>query len=137
MEVEPNAPTTVPARARVWLDTRAPEPEAVESWRAAVTAEAERVAAEAGVALSLRTAAWSPGTAFPDDVRTALARALPPGAPRVVCYAGHDAGVIAARRPAGMVLVRNETGISHSPDEAVSLDDAAVAASAMLVALDT
>jgi N-carbamoyl-L-amino-acid hydrolase len=137
MEVEPNAPTTVPARARVWLDARAPEPEAVESWRAAVTAEAERVAAEAGVALSLRTAAWSPGTAFPDDVRTALARALPPGAPRVVCYAGHDAGVIAARRPAGMVLVRNETGISHSPDEAVSLDDAAVAASAMLVALDT
>ena len=31
LEVEPNAPTTVPARARLWLDARAPEAEAVES----------------------------------------------------------------------------------------------------------
>jgi acetylornithine deacetylase/succinyl-diaminopimelate desuccinylase-like protein len=42
--------------------------------------------------------------------------------------------VIAERRPAGMVLVRNETGVSHSPDEEVSLDDAAVAANALLAA---
>src|SRR6185295_1641277 len=49
IEVEPNAPTTVPSRARLWLDARAPEAEAVESWRDAVTAEAERVAEEAGV----------------------------------------------------------------------------------------
>jgi N-carbamoyl-L-amino-acid hydrolase len=137
MEVEPNAPTTVPARARVWLDARAPEAEPVESWRAAVAAEAGRVAAEAGVELSLTTAAWSSGTAFPDHVRAALVRSLPPGAPRLVCYAGHDAGVIAACRPAGMVLVRNETGISHSPDEDVSLDDAAVAARALLAAAES
>ena len=48
LEVEPNAPTTVPSLARLWLDARAPEAEAVESWREAVTAEIERVAAEAG-----------------------------------------------------------------------------------------
>jgi beta-ureidopropionase / N-carbamoyl-L-amino-acid hydrolase len=135
IEVEPNAPTTVPAHARLWLDARAPEAEAVESWREAVAAEAARVADEAGVHLDLRTAAWSPGTAFPDDVRAALLRGLPPGAPRLVCYAGHDAGVIASHRPAGMVLVRNETGISHAPEEEVSLDDAAVAANALLEAL--
>jgi beta-ureidopropionase / N-carbamoyl-L-amino-acid hydrolase len=137
IEVEPNAPTTVPARARLWLDARAPEAEAVESWRAAVAAEAERVAAEAGVELSLRTASWSPGTEFGADVRGALLRGLPPGAPRLVCYAGHDAGVIATRRPAGMVLVRNESGISHAPEEDVSLDDAAVAANALVAAAET
>jgi N-carbamoyl-L-amino-acid hydrolase len=135
IEVEPNAPTTVPSRAALWLDARAPEPDVVESWRESVVAEAAEVAREAGVRLELRTAAWSPGTAFPEDVRERLLRGLPPGAPRLVCYAGHDAGVIAARRPAGMVLVRNETGISHSPEEDVSLDDAAVAATALLEAL--
>jgi beta-ureidopropionase / N-carbamoyl-L-amino-acid hydrolase len=135
IEVEPNAPTTVPSVARVWLDARAPEAETVESWREALAAEAEQVAAEAGVELSLTTAAWSPGTEFPLDVRQALLLGLRPPKPRVVCYAGHDAGVIAAARPAGMVLVRNETGVSHSPAEEVSLEDAAVGANAVLKAV--
>jgi N-carbamoyl-L-amino-acid hydrolase len=136
IEVEPNAPTTVPSAARVWLDARAPEAETVESWREAIVAEAERVAQEAGVTLDLRTAAWSPGTEFPDDVRAALLLGLRAPKPRVVCYAGHDAGVIAAVRPAGMVLVRNETGVSHSPEEEVSLEDAAVGANAVLRAVE-
>ena len=42
--------------------------------------------------------------------------------------------MIAAVRPAGMVLVRNETGVSHSPEEEVSLEDAAIAANALLAA---
>jgi N-carbamoyl-L-amino-acid hydrolase len=134
MEVEPNSPTTVPSLVRLWLDARAPEAETVESWRSAVEAETARVAEAAGVGLELRVAAWSPGTEFPASAVNALGRALRPGAPRVVCYAGHDAGVIATARPAGMVLVRNETGVSHSPDEEVSLEDAAVAANALLAA---
>jgi beta-ureidopropionase / N-carbamoyl-L-amino-acid hydrolase len=136
IEVEPNAPTTVPRIARVWLDARAPEAETVESWRDAITAEAERVAAEARVELVLRTAAWSPGTEFPDEVRQAILLGLRPPKPRVVCYAGHDAGVIAAARPAGMILVRNETGVSHSPAEEVSLEDAAAGANALLGAIE-
>jgi beta-ureidopropionase / N-carbamoyl-L-amino-acid hydrolase len=136
LEVEPNAPTTVPSRVRMWLDARAPDPETVESWREAVTAEAERVAEEAGVTLELRTAAWSPGTEFPEDVREALRIGLPSPKQRIVCYAGHDAGVIAGARPAGMVLVRNETGISHAPEEDVTLEDAAVGANALLTAME-
>ncbi len=136
LEVEPNAPTTVPSLARLWLDARAPVAEAVTSWRDAVATEAERAAGEAAVGLDLRTAAWSEGAAFPDEVVEALAYALRPGAARVVCYAGHDAGVIAAERPAGMVLVRNETGISHAPEEEVSLEDAAVGANALLAAAE-
>ena len=48
--------------------------------------------------------------------------------PEVVCFAGHDAGVLADETPAGMVLVRNATGISHSPLETVEMADAAIAA---------
>ena len=134
LEVLPNAPTTVPSEARMWLDARAPEAEAVESWRDAVSAEIGRVAVEAGVDPEVRTAAWSPGTEFGSGVVETLGHALRPGAPRLVCYAGHDAGVIAGRRPAGMVLVRNETGVSHSPEEEVSLEDAALAATGLLAA---
>jgi acetylornithine deacetylase/succinyl-diaminopimelate desuccinylase-like protein len=35
-----------------------------------------------------------------------------------------------------MVLVRNETGVSHSPEEEVTLDDAAVGANALLRAIE-
>jgi N-carbamoyl-L-amino-acid hydrolase len=140
IEVEPNAPTTVPSLARLWLDARAGDPAAVEAWRAAFEEQAAETAARSGAELELRTAAWSPGTEFGGEVADALAGGLreatgaEPAAP-VVCYAGHDAGVIAAQRPAGMVLVRNPTGVSHAPDEEVSLEDAAVAANALLAAV--
>jgi N-carbamoyl-L-amino-acid hydrolase len=137
IEVEPNAPTTVPSKARIWLDARAPEADEVQAWRAAVAEVAERVAADTGTTLELRTAAWSAGTAFADEVRTALLEGAEPGTPSVVCYAGHDAGVIAERRPAGMVLVRNETGVSHAPQEDVTLEDAAAGARALLAAVET
>jgi N-carbamoyl-L-amino-acid hydrolase len=64
--------------------------------------------------------------------RAAAHRAVP----ELLCFAGHDAGVLAARVPTGMLLVRNETGISHAPQEEVSLADAAVGASAMLEAVE-
>jgi acetylornithine deacetylase/succinyl-diaminopimelate desuccinylase-like protein len=57
-------------------------------------------------------------------------------APELDCYAGHDAGLIAARLPAALVLVRNETGVSHSPDERVELEDAAFAAELVLRLLE-
>ena len=57
------------------------------------------------------------GTSFDAGVRRALKQAAERTgieAPEVVCFAGHDAGVIAQRRPAGMVLVRNPAGVSHA-----------------------
>jgi N-carbamoyl-L-amino-acid hydrolase len=136
IEVEPNAPTTVPSAARLWLDARAPSPDEVEAWRDAFTADADALAATTGADLALRVAAWSSGTVFPEEVHAALARAARPGPlDDLVCFAGHDAGVVATQRPAGMILVRNATGVSHSPAEEVSLEDAAAAANAMLGAL--
>jgi N-carbamoyl-L-amino-acid hydrolase len=154
IEVEPNAPTTVPSAARLWLDARAPSPEEVSAWRDAFAADAEAIAAGAGAELELRVAAWSPGTVFPPEIHAALARATRPSGSSptessrddsspddssplsdLVCFAGHDAGVVATQRPAGMILVRNPTGVSHSPAEQVSLEDAAVAANALLGAL--
>ncbi|MET0686390.1 MAG: hydantoinase/carbamoylase family amidase [Solirubrobacteraceae bacterium] len=125
--VEPNAFTTVPAYVRLWIDARTPDPARLDAWRAAL---AERAAA-AAVGVELAVASQSEGVAFDPAVRAALGEL-----PELVCYAGHDAGILAERIPAGMVFVRNATGISHSPDEHVELEDAAVAASALLRALE-
>jgi N-carbamoyl-L-amino-acid hydrolase len=117
MLVVPNALTTVPSHVRLWLDARAPEDTA--AWEATLP-DAE-----------ITVASRSPATPFDPRVRAALG-----GGAELVSFAGHDAGVLAQKLPAGMVFVRNPTGISHAPEEHVSLDDAAAGATAMLHALE-
>jgi beta-ureidopropionase / N-carbamoyl-L-amino-acid hydrolase len=129
IEVEPNALTTVPARASVWLDARGPDPERVEGWRTEVEA------LDVGLPVALALESRSPGCEFDAGLRSrlvALSEELGARAPEMNCYAGHDAGLIAAQLPAAMVLVRNETGVSHSPEESVELDDAAFGAELVL-----
>ena len=125
--VEPNAFTTVPARVRLWIDARTPDEELLSEWRSSV-AEA---ASGTGVEVEIVTASHSDAVEFDPGVRAALG-----SLPELVCFAGHDAGILAERRPAGMVLVRNASGVSHAPEEEVALEDAAVAAGALLRALE-
>ena len=122
--VEPNAFTTVPSDVRLWIDARTPDGELLSKWRSSV--------AEAASGASVETASHSDAVEFDPDVRAALG-----ALPELVCFAGHDAGILAPRIPAGMVFVRNATGISHSPDEHVDLADAAVAAEALRSALES
>jgi N-carbamoyl-L-amino-acid hydrolase len=133
IEVEPNALTTVPARATVWLDARAPDAARVEAWRAEVEA------LDVGLPVALSLESRSSGCEFDAGLRSrlvALSEELGGRAPELDCYAGHDAGLIAARLPAAMVLVRNETGVSHSPAERVELEDAAFGAELVLLLLE-
>jgi beta-ureidopropionase / N-carbamoyl-L-amino-acid hydrolase len=137
--VEPNAPTTVASRVHLWLDARAPAPEQLDEWWERLQAAGLGVQEETGVRLNASVASLNRGTTFDDRVRAELrSAALEQGldAPEVTCFAGHDAGVIAQRRPAGMVLVRNATGVSHAPGEDVDLEDAAVAARVVAAALE-
>jgi N-carbamoyl-L-amino-acid hydrolase len=136
--VEPNALTTVAADVRLWIDARSPDPGAVTRWRDELDGVGGVLAHQTGVEIEVATQSHSPGVTFDDHVRGALAAAADDGAvPELVCFAGHDAGVLAERLPAGMVLVRNRRGVSHAPDEHVDLDDAAVGASILLRAVDT
>jgi N-carbamoyl-L-amino-acid hydrolase len=122
IEVEPNALTTVPARARVWLDARAREAERLDEWRS------DLEGTDVGLPVSLSLESRSPGSEFDPALRARLlelSAELGQPAPELDCWAGHDAGVLAPHMPAAMVFVRNETGVSHSPEEHVDLDDAA------------
>ena len=110
----PNALSTIAGRVDVWLDARAPE-DGLDDWIARVGGTVE---------------SRSQGVGFSPEVRAAL------GGPEVVCFAGHDAGILAERIPAGMLLVRNERGVSHSPEEHVELADAEVGVERMVAALE-
>jgi N-carbamoyl-L-amino-acid hydrolase len=127
MLVEPNAFTTVPSSVRLWIDARTPDGERLSEWREAL----EAAARDTGVEAEINTASYSDAVDFDPGVRAALGPL-----PELVCFAGHDAGILAQRIPAGMVFVRNASGVSHSPDEHVDLDDAAAAAEALRAALE-
>ena len=129
----PNAPTTIAAEVRLWIDARAPGGfGAIDAWRAAVDELAAGISARSGVEIDLSVASRTDSREFSPELRAVLARAsegvIGGAAPEVVCFAGHDAGVLAERVPAAMLLVRNETGVSHSPAEDVEVADAVVAA---------
>lgn len=138
---KPNAPTTIAAEVRLWIDARAPKGfAAIDAWRARLDEMAAELAARSGVSINFSVASRSDGREFSPALRASLARASEQvtgrAAPDLVCFAGHDAGVISERVPAAMVLVRNESGVSHSPAEDVDLADATVAARVVERALD-
>jgi N-carbamoyl-L-amino-acid hydrolase len=71
----------------------------------------------------VREESWTPRTEFDQALGSRLA-ALLHHAPVLDTGAGHDAGILAAAGVrAGMVFVRNPTGISHSPAEHADRDD--------------
>ncbi len=129
--VAPNAVTTVAADVRLWMDARSADPDRPDRWRAALVSEAESLALRTGVEIEIKLASRSRGAEFSgmlqDHLREAGAELLGHSLPDSVCYAGHDAGVLAARLPAAMILVRNRSGISHSPAEQIELTDAELA----------
>jgi len=136
----PNAPTTIAAEVRLWIDARAPRFDAIDGWRAQMDSLVGSLAERTGVEISVTVASRSDPREFAPSVRGALRRAgedvLGHAPPELVCFAGHDAGVVAERVPAAMLFVRNATGVSHSPEESVSLEDAAVAARVVARALE-
>ncbi len=138
---KPNAPTTIAAEVRLWIDARAPGFDAIDAWRARVDSLVGELAVRTGVEIEVAVASRSDARKFAPELRAALSRAaedvLGHAPPELVCFAGHDAGVLAERVPAAMLFVRNPTGISHSPQETVSLEDAAVASEVVARALES
>lgn len=129
--VEPNASTTIAAHVRLWIDARAPEVTSIEGWLGRARSSAAEIASRSRVEIDIAISSHSDSQQFSQEVQDALNAAssslVGQDVPTVVCFAGHDAGVLAPRIPAAMVLVRNPTGISHTPAEYVELEDAEVA----------
>ena len=137
---KPNAPTTIASEVRLWIDARAPAFEAIDAWRARLDSSVSDLTERTGVEIELTVASRSDPREFAPKLRAALTRAaeelLGHAPAELLCFAGHDAGVLAEHVPAAMLFVRNPTGVSHSPEETVSLADAALAARVVARALE-
>jgi N-carbamoyl-L-amino-acid hydrolase len=108
VQVEPNGVNAIPSMVRAWLDARGSSADDV---RAVV----EAVAVAGGA--SAQEESFTPETRFDPGLSARLARVLG-DAPIHPTGAGHDAGVLAlAGVPTAMLVVRNPTGVSHSPAE--------------------
>ena len=136
----PNAPTTITAEVRLWIDARALSFGPIDAWRERLEALASELHERSGVEIEFAVASRTDARVFDRTLRRGLIRATEDvvghAAPELVCFAGHDAGVVGERVPAAMVFVRNPTGVSHAPEEAIDLEDAAVAARVAALTLE-
>lgn len=127
VEVTPGGVNAIPSHVTAWLDTRAPDDETVRAVVAEIEERAQQRGARDGVSVSLREESYSPRVDFDPAVRQAmgsrlsglLADSVPEldALPVLGTGAGHDAGILSAHVPTGMIFVRNPTGISHAPEE--------------------
>jgi allantoate deiminase len=126
-EVVNGATNIVPGRARATLDVRSLDENLIDEANARIMSVAEAAAERNGCELRAQeTKRLHPAPMAPvvlDAMRTA-AQAIDLDAPEMPSMAGHDAMTLTqAGVDCGMVFVRSEAGISHSPRESSSQAD--------------
>ena len=128
--VEPGVGNVVPGRAVVSLDVRHPADRMREQAAERLSKSAKEIATRRGTNMMWEPRLDQPSVAMDPAIAAMLDRALEQlGAPahRMPSGAGHDAMVLAAKMPVGMLFLRCEGGISHHPSENVREDDVAAA----------
>ena len=135
MQVEPGAVNVIPGRVRFTVDARAPKDIVRESLLADIESTLRSIAARRKVSVEIHpfydapAAPASPaimqGLAAAMEARQMETRYLPSGA-------GHDAMVMGALCPMGMMFVRCKDGISHNPAESMTEEDAGLAIAILL-----
>ncbi len=119
-ELLPNAPNIIPSHAKVILDSRNPDQEALQKVQSQLVALAIEVAEEYDVSVtSTAIEKYDPvhfATPIVDAVEEATRDAGLTGH-RMFSGAGHDAGLIGMKHPAAMIFIPSKDGISHNPAE--------------------
>src|SRR3954452_9641822 len=134
LTVEPGAVSIIPARATAALEVRGIEADAIAAVEGALDAAIADVEGRRGVRVGRRLLRGGAPIALDDALtRRALDAAHARGLAAVRTYsgAGHDAGHLAAKVPAGLLFVPLAGGQSHTPYEAA--DDADVLAAARVL----
>jgi N-carbamoyl-L-amino-acid hydrolase len=117
---EPGSPNVVPGRAVLVVEMRSLSAETLDRAQEAMVAAASEAArdfgcqASAEVVLSIEPVRMDPVIV---DALTRVCDCSGKAWRRMTSGAGHDAGAMATRVPAGMLFVPSHGGISHSPAE--------------------
>jgi len=138
VEVYPNSRNVIPDRTVFTVDIRSPDLGKLTSMRAAIEAEAEAIAAELGLGLSMQvTGHFDPVTFDPELVGRVrgAAGALGFSHRDIVSGAGHDACWINRVAPTAMIFCPCEDGLSHNEAEAITPAWAAAGTNVLLHAV--
>jgi hydantoinase/carbamoylase family amidase len=120
IRVAPGSSNVIPGLCELSIDLRAPSAAAVRDLDEGCRAALAAIADEEGLGLELTEAYRVPPAPMAVELVELIERAAGlegASAERMPSGAGHDAMVLAARVPAGMLLVPSRGGVSHSPEE--------------------
>lgn len=135
LTVEPNSPNVIPGRVTLSVEFRDLSEVTLTELGSALRARAGAIARETGTAITLDLATTNPPALATSGVQDAIGRAADQAglaSRRLPSGAGHDAQMIAALCPMGMIFVPSIGGVSHSPRELTSWDDCAHGADVLL-----
>lgn len=135
LTVHPGAPNSIPGRVTYSIDIRAPEDGIRTQAVAALTIALQHIAARHRVQVSLTQTHDAPATQCAFWLQAQLGRAvasqnIPPF--HLPSGAGHDAMAVASLCPVGMLFVRCKGGISHTPEESITEEDAETAVAVLV-----
>ena len=139
LTVSPGATNVIPGAAEMTVEVRSAELPVLAALCAAVE-QAGRTGAER-YGLRLEIGEWRAEPPVPLDpgIRASIVAAAGDlGWPiaSMPSWAGHDAKILCAQAPAGMIFVPSDRGISHSPEEHTSWEDAARGAQVLCRAME-
>jgi N-carbamoyl-L-amino-acid hydrolase len=130
LEVEPNGTNAIPSRISAWLDARAARPADLDAIVEEIATAARHRAIDDAIESAVHAESVTPRVDFSRPVADFLHHQL--GAiPELDTGAGHDAGILSAKAPTGMLFVRNPSGVSHAPNEFAAPDDCAAGVAAL------
>src|SRR5262249_44883678 len=129
VEVVPNSPNTVPARALFTVDFRHPDAATLASLgdQVETVCRANARGCEVRIAETIRS---EPARFGPAIISSVTAAALRLGLPQmeIVSGATHDAKFMAGRCPSGMIFIPCRDGVSHCEEEEASPEHTAAGA---------
>lgn len=138
LEVQPNSPNVIPGRVRLSVEFRDLSTAVLDDLGTALRQRADEIARTTRTGIAFTLATTNPPALAAAGVKAAIrdasaaqgleTRAMPSGA-------GHDAQMIAALCPMGMIFVPSIDGISHSPRERTSWEDCTRGAQVLLDAV--
>ena len=127
LETFPGAVNVVPGEARLTVDLRGEHDDDRDRVWGSITRELDEIAGRRGLTWSARELHEAPAVRcdalLQDVVRAGIEDTGRRHVPALFSRAGHDAMAIGAVTGVGMLFLRNPDGISHHPDEDVSLAD--------------
>jgi N-carbamoyl-L-amino-acid hydrolase len=126
--VSPGATNVVPGTADVTVEVRSGDAATLAAIRDGVEEAGRSCAARYGLELEIAPWRAEPPVPLDPDIRAVIGEAAADLRWPIVTmpsWAGHDAKILSEKVPAGMIFVPSRDGISHSPKEYTSWEDAA------------